>query len=495
MTRPRHEWLEMARKLDWTFSYVSPEEVYPPALAGTPWLPHEAWAAWDEPYKTTFHEYARGQAEKEAAVEAVRESVGRADHFKKLHAPWLSAVKLHAATLPLAEFAAVIGNLRASRFARDGAWRQAALFGALDELRHTQIPLQIMHELLTWDPQFDWTHRFYHTDNWIAIAARHCFDELLLGANPIEMAIGTNFVFETGFTNLQFVGLSSLGQLTEDHMFTRMVTSIQTDEARHAQIGRPVLEVVKKHDPEYVQYLLDKWFWRSWRLFSIVTGFAMDYFAPLTSRRNSFKEFMQEWILEQYLASLEELGMKKPWYWTEFEQSLDYYHHMVYASAYTYRATTWFDFVVPSPEERRWLKRKYPGAWPDLEPVWDQIVQRWEASDPGTEWGVHGTTPVGFCSLCQLVLCGGTPRGNTARTREIGGRNYIFCSDPCAWIFENDRARYAEHLDIVKRILTGAAPANLVELLRKTFGLDQSEWGRDVCRGRYDWLDRRAGPG
>jgi toluene monooxygenase system protein A len=113
-----------------------------------------------------------------------------------------------------------------------------ALFGAMDELRHAEIPLLLYHDLVKWDPQFDWVHRFYHTNNWVAIAARHLFDELLLAANPIELAIGTNLVFETGFTNLQFVALSGLARDAGDPMFETMVKSIQTDEARHAQIGR-----------------------------------------------------------------------------------------------------------------------------------------------------------------------------------------------------------------------------------------------------------------
>src|SRR5258706_411246 len=98
---------------------------------------------------------------------------------------------------------------------------------------------------------------------------------LLLASDAIEFAIATNFVFETGFTNLQFVGLSALARETGDHTFERIVSSIQSDEARHAQIGRPVLEVVVREDPAYAQKLVDKWFWRSWLLFAVVTGFAM----------------------------------------------------------------------------------------------------------------------------------------------------------------------------------------------------------------------------
>src|SRR6185295_11148164 len=240
----REQWLDLARKLDWDFSYVSEREVYPEVLSGRPWLPHDAWKNWDEPYRTSYTEYVTTQHAKDASVHAVREAVGRREDFGKLDPSWLNGLKLHMATLPLAEFAAVIGNLRAARFGRDSAWRTTAAFGAMDEVRHTQIPLLLMHDLVRWNPQFDWTHKFFHTNNWVAIAGRHLIDELLLGSNPVEFAIATNFVFETGFTNLQFGGLSSMAHEVGDRMFEKMVNSIQTNEARHSQIGLPVLRKV-----------------------------------------------------------------------------------------------------------------------------------------------------------------------------------------------------------------------------------------------------------
>lgn len=485
----RDQWLDLARKLDWEFSYVGEREVFPDVVSGTPWLPHAAWKDWDEPYKTTYAEYVSTQHAKDASVYAVRDAVGRIEDYRKLDPSWLNALKLHSATLPLAEFAAVVGNLRATRFGRDSAWRTMANFGALDEFRHTQIPLMVMHELVRLDPQFDWTHKFFHTNDWVAIAGRHLVDEMLTASNPIEFAIATHFVFETGFTNLQFVGLSSLAQAAGDRMFEKMVKSIQTDEARHAQIGHPVLHTLIKHDREYAQRLVDKWFWRSWLFFAVVTGFAMDYLTPLEHRRQSFKEFVHEWILDQFQRSLDEMGLKRPWYWQQFLDALDSYHHMVYASAYTYRATVWFDFAMPGPEERAWLAQKYPKTWPQMDPVWERVTERWRESGPGVEWHTHGATPVTFCSTCQLVLCGGTPAHNTARAHTHEGRKYVFCSEPCEWIFKQEPRRYAAHKDVVMRILTGEAPANLLELLRNSFGLTQDMWGKDVLRGNYRWLE------
>jgi len=345
-----------------------------------------------------------------------------------------------------------------------------------------------------WDPQFDWTHRFYHTDNWVAVAARHVIDELLLTSDPVEFAIATNFVFETGFTNLQFIGLSALAHGTGDYLFEKMTQSIQTDEARHSQIGPVVLREVVKHDRAYAQYLLDKWFWRFWHIFAVVTGFSMDYLTPLAARTQSFKSFMHEWILDQFLSSLEEYGLEKPWYWETFLSSLDNYHHKIYASAYTYRTTVWFNFVVPSPEERAWLRAAYPDSWPAIDPIWDKICDDWRGFDRGLDFAVHGTAIIGFCNLCQMVLCEGDMQTNTATTAEHGGRKYIFCSEPCKWIFEKESDCYAEHKDVVKKVLAGEAPGNVLALITQHFNLTSATWGKDTFAGQYPWLQQPAGP-
>src|SRR3984885_13098783 len=196
----REEWLPLARKLDWNFTYTSEREVFPEVISGHPWLPHASWEDWDEAFKTSYREYVQNQHEKDMAVYAVRDAVGRLEHLKSRAPPWIHGLKVHAAALPLAEFTGTIGNLRGARFGRDSAWRAMACFGALDEFRHTQIPLLLMHELVRWNAQFDWAHKFYHTNNWFAIAARHFFDELTLGQTPIKLPTGPIFALKPGST-------------------------------------------------------------------------------------------------------------------------------------------------------------------------------------------------------------------------------------------------------------------------------------------------------
>ena len=71
------------------------------------------------------------------------------------------------------------------------------------------------------------------------IAARHLFDDMFLAADAIDVAIQLNFVFETGFSNLQFMAMAAMADGADDHLFEKALASIQTDEARHAQIGHP----------------------------------------------------------------------------------------------------------------------------------------------------------------------------------------------------------------------------------------------------------------
>ena len=146
--------------------------------------------------------------------------------------------------------------------------------------------------------------------------------------------------------------------------------------------------------------------------------------------------------------------------------------------------------MVPGPDERAWLAQKYPASWPAYDRVWQNVTARWSEADLGNDFAVHGTSIIGFCDLCQLVLCQGTPSQNTARTLERDGRKHIFCSEPCEHIFSQQPERYAAHKDVVKRVLAGEAPANLIALVQRYFGLRYETWGKDASQGDYPWLTR-----
>src|SRR5256885_6471022 len=383
MTRmKREEWYNIARDVDWTRSYVDEEAVFPEWLSGSGKVPREAWKSWDEPYKCAYSDYVATQRDKESSVYAVKAALPRSNIFESLDEGWKSTAKAHFGAVSLSEYLAVLAEQRMGRFGLSPAWRNMAVFGALDEIRHTQMDLYLAHEFIAKDPQFDWALKAYHTNDWGIIAARATFDAMMMNPNVVDIAIQLPFTFETGFTNLQSVALAADALDSGDISFANMISSTQTDEARHAQQGGPTLEILMQHDPKRAQWMIDKTFWISARLFSILTGPGMDYYTPLEHRKQSYKEFMEEWIVAEFLRLIEDYGLQKPWYWKEFLAGPETWHHSLHLGVWFWRPTVWWKPQGGvSKAERAWLQEKYPHWRSRGVPSWNTLFR---TSTPGT---------------------------------------------------------------------------------------------------------------
>jgi toluene monooxygenase system protein A len=490
----REEWEGLVADVDWTLSYVDEEAVFPDWMCGSGKVPREAWAAWSEPYRTTYGEYVATQSEKEAAAYAVKAALQRSNVADSLDEGWKSNAKLHYGATALAEMMASIAELRMARFAPSARWRNVAVLGSLDEIRHTQLALFFAHEFVGKDPQFDWAHKAYHSDNWAILAARAYFDAMLVSPNVVDVALQLPLTFETGFSNLQFVGLSADALAAGDVGFANLISSIQTDEARHAQQGAPTLEILAKHDPVRAQWVLDKTFWLTARLFAILTGPSMDYYAPLAHRRQSYKEFMEEWVIGQYIRTLEEYGLKKPWYWDEFLEGLDVWHHALHLGVWFWRPTVWWKPQAGvSRAERTWLQSKYPVWEETYGPIWDVITANVAAGR--IEETLPATLPW-LCNLCQLPI---STMSKSASGRwqvkdyplDLSGATYHFCSKVCRQIFWEDRDTLHSKT-LVERLLGGLIqPPDLGGALA-WMGITPDVSGDDAYN--YRWAKDSASP-
>jgi toluene monooxygenase system protein A len=224
--------------------------------------------------------------------------------------------------------------------------------------------------------------------------------------------------------------------------------------------------------------------WRCWRLLIALTGTAMEYLTPVGARTRSFKEFMEEWVVDQFMKDLADFGLERPWFWDLFVEELDDAHHSFQLGLYVYRTTLWFDIARPDPAERAWLADKYPD-WPEVyAPFWDRLDRAWDSDG---EAGTLEFALPALCNLCQLPTLFVRPGRNTACTAERDGRRYVFCSEPCRWIFEQEATRFADHASVVDRIVAGVAPGKLTDL-HEWMGLDApTETGKDLRRGLDPW--------
>jgi toluene monooxygenase system protein A len=305
-----------------------------------------------------------------------------------------------------------------------------------------------------------------------------------------ETSISANFAFETGFTNLQFIGLSGDAANAGDFTFSKLIQSIQSDEARHAQLGTPLLQMmIENGQKAKAQNLIDIAFWRSYRLFTILSGIPMDYYVPLEVRESSFKEFMEEWIVTQFMKSIEDLGLSKPWYWDIFLRDLDEHHHGQHLGTYSWRPTLWWNPAAGvSPEERDWLEEKYPGWNDTFGKQWDVITDN--VRNGHLDRTIPETLPV-VCNMCHIPVISPTAfnagyyTSPAPKIHTHKGRRYIFCGEVCQWVFEQNPARYEGHLNIVDQFLAGMIQPPTLEGALTYMGLSEAERGTDA--ENYAW--------
>jgi toluene monooxygenase system protein A len=479
----REDWHDVTRMTDWEFTYIDDAAAFPEWISGLGVTEREAWHAWREDYRCSFGEYVATQREKDAAAYSVKAALQRSSLFDGLCEGWKSNAKAHFAGTSAIEYLAVIGELTMARFGLTGGWRNMAVLGALDEMRHSQIDLFFAHEFVSSDVHFDWAQKAYHTNNWVIIAGRSLFDGFITLPNAVDIAVALPFTFETGFSNLQFVALAANALESGDVNFANMISSIQTDEARHAQQGGPTLDVIMKFAPQRAQWLIDKNFWLNARLFAILTGPSMDYYTPLEGRELSYKEFMQEWIVDQFVASLEDYGLEKPWYWSEFMEKLNTSHHSLHLGSWFYRWTLpWNPNAGVSRPEREWLNAKYPAWEENFGGYWDTIIHN--VNDGRPDLTLPGALPW-ICNMCQLPI--GACTGPASEKYPVAnyrlhhnGTPYYFCSDPCRRIWWEDRNQMVHQRTIVQRMLDGSVQPPDLPGLFDYMGVGSDEMGDDA---------------
>jgi len=481
------EWYDISRQTTWTPKYVKEEELFPEEMSGARGIPLEKWAAYDEPYKVIYSDYVNTQREKDAGAYSVKAALERANFVDEADQGWVSTLKAHYGAIAVAEYAASTGEARMARFSKAPGNRNMATFGMLDEVRHGQIQLYFPHEYTERDRQWDWAHKAYHTNEWGAIAARHMFDDMMMTRDAISVAIMLTFAFETGFTNMQFLALASDAAEGGDHTFASLISSIQTDEARHAQQGGPALKILLENGKkEDAQRLIDVAFWRSWKLFSVLTGPMMDYYTPAEHRSQSFKEFMQEWIIGQFERQMQDIGLDTPWYWDEFIRALDETHHGMHLGVWYWRPTVWWNpSAGVTPDDRDWLEEKYPGWNSTWGKSWDVIIDNLANGRP--ELTGPATLPM-ICNMSNIPIVGTPGDGWNVvdYPLEYEGRLYHFGSEPDRWIFEQEPERYKGHLNFIDRFLAGMIqPADLMGGLQY-MGLAPGEIGDDAHN--YAWM-------
>jgi phenol/toluene 2-monooxygenase (NADH) P3/A3 len=203
-----------------------------------------------------------------------------------------------------------------------------------------------------------------------------------------------------------------------------------------------------------VQRWIDKWFWRGYRLMTLV-AMMQDYMLP--KRVMSWKEAWElyaEQSGEALFADLARYGIRKPAGWAAACDGKNHISHQAWNTFYGYGAAAAFHTWVPGEEEMKWLSKKYPDSFDKFyRPRLEHYGQR--AEQGNRFYNKH--LPM-LCNVCQMPMMftePGQPRWIAYRESEHEGETYHFCSDGCKSIFDHEPQKYVQSWLPVHQIYQG----------------------------------------
>ena len=154
---------DIARTTNWTPTYVSESELFPPEMSGDMGIPMSEWETYDEPYKQTYPEYVKVQREKDAGAYSVKATLERSQMFENADPGWLSVLEALRRRCPRRV-------RRRLRRIPHGEVRQGARAAQHGYAGHDgrdpprAAPALLPHEYCSKDRQFDWAFKAYDTN-------------------------------------------------------------------------------------------------------------------------------------------------------------------------------------------------------------------------------------------------------------------------------------------------------------------------------------------
>lgn len=450
----KERYAHLTRGLGWETTYQPMSKVFP--FADYEGIKIHDWDAWEDPFRLTMDAYWKYQAEKERKLYAVIDSFAQNNGQMNItDARYINAIKLFLTGVSPLEYMAHRGYAQVGRHFVGAGPRVACQMQAIDELRHAQTQI---HTISHYNKFFDGLHesRYMHDRVWYLSVPKSFFDDAS-SAGPFEFLTAISFSFEYVLTNLLFVPFMSGAAFNGDMATVTFGFSAQSDESRHMTLGLEIIKFMLEQDEAnvpIVQKWIDKWFWRGYRLLTIV-AMMMDYMLP--KRVMSWSEAWEMYFEEAGGALFKDLaryGIREPKYADVARKEKSRLSHEAWCTFYNYTQAAAFHTWVPNDDELAWLSQKYPETFDKL---YRPRFEYWRQQQQDGKRFYNNSLPQ-LCTICQIPMVFTEPDDPTKicfRRTEYKGETYHFCSDGCCDIFKDEPEKYIQSWLPVHQIFQG----------------------------------------
>ena len=450
---------------------------------------------WEDPFRMAYNQYVKIQSEKDGIYHAVRNAFEANDgHAKVVDSRWYEGVKVFATAVQPAEYSAHRLMAYVGRNIPIEAIRFATFNQAIDELRHAQIEIKHYAHM---SKEIDGLHNFANTTQnlWFNTVPKSFFDDAMT-AGPFEALIAISFSFEYVFTNILFLPFASSAGAVGDDNFAAVGKTVQSDESRHMALGMSALKMLIEEDERnipIIQGWLDKWYWRAYRLFSVIAAL-VDYYPRIRpiSWKKAFEIYVEEQVFDGLFKDLRKYGIRLPKHAEDSMKEKDHYSHSVMRILDHYKHANLFRGFQLQPDDYQWLSEQYPDTFdryysPYFRRMDDHVLA---GSSPGLP---------SICTVCQVPAEFPDPDNPSkmwTQYSEYNNKTYVTCSPGCKHIFDQEPHKYMQIWWPSEAYMSGEFGEDPVAGLFKYTGLSPDETGEHYSSNEHArWLEHRKHKG
>ena len=441
----KERYVAMTRGLAWNTTYQPMEKVFPyDRYEG---IRIHDWDLWEDPFRLTMDTYWKYQGEKDKKLYAVIDAFAQNNgHMGISDARYVNALKLFIQGVTPVEYGAHRGFAHVGRQFVGAGPRVACQMQAVDELRHFQTET---HAMSHYNKYFNGMHRAPHWFDrvWYLSVPKSFFEDAFT-SGPFEFLTAISFSFEYVLTNLLFVPFMSGAAYNGDMATVTFGFSAQSDESRHMTLGIECIKFMLEQDPgnvPIVQRWIDKWFWRGYRLLTLV-AMMQDYMLP--AQVMSWKEAWEMYAEDNGGALFKDLaryGIREPRGWKDACEGKEHISHQAWALFYQYTHAAAFHTWLPERRRDGLAVAEVPEY---LRPVLPASLgalarRKQHARAPLLQHDAADAVP-GLPDPDDLHRAGRPDARSAIAKATYSGTTYHFCSDHCKEIFDNEPRKYVQ---------------------------------------------------
>jgi propane monooxygenase large subunit len=401
-----------------------------------------------DPMRQVIGDFLNMQVEKDDRMFGGLDAAVRAEVPTKAPRRTQEFLKPFLASITAGEMGAFRAMSLLTEAVRSSELRNAYYLQMLDEQRHSGIQMSLYRWYMRhiWEPTgWNQGHKAVGK-NYGALGIFNITEQFITG-DPIQAAIMTQVVSETGFSNPVNVMMPDVIQRNGDFAVPTVLHTIQSDEARHINNGYATLLycMQESENAPLLEQDIQQMYWCAHAYNDINLALLSEY---MTKDRTESESYVDKWdhytiddYYRAYIVNLAKIGINIPedMFKHARKRIASGQHHYAAVGLYENWPFAWYRLEALDDNDFEWFESKYPGWYKKFGGFWEAyrtVTHPEEAKEMALGFTWEESGPV--CWTCQV----GAYHEEDRCHRVIEDHTRFYCSPECKWIDETNPGRF-----------------------------------------------------